>query len=296
MATVRTVRRGGRTYYYAVHSYRRGGRVRQRIQYLGTARPIDPERSARELERSVWAETWFQDFDRLASRYRARRASVPRSVDEKDLDTFAILFTYDTNRIEGSTLNLRETRDVVERGITPRSKPISDSIEARRHATLASRLLKRPQGPSLVNLLKWHRFLFGDSKADIAGRIRTYEVSILGSRHRPPPGSVVRRLMEELDAWARGEGRTLHPVEFAAEFHLRFESIHPFGDGNGRVGRLALNSILARSGYPPVNIRFEKRQGYYHALERASIVGDSRPFLLWFFRYYLRNVRVGSIE
>jgi cell filamentation protein, protein adenylyltransferase len=114
-------------------------------------------------------------------------------------------------------------------------------------------------------------------------------VRIGGSRHRPPPGAMVRLLLEELEVWLNSSARGLHPVERAGEFHLRFESIHPFGDGNGRVGRLALNSMLAMDGFPPVNILFTKQQAYYKALERSNVTESSRPFLHWFFAYYLRH-------
>jgi Fic family protein len=80
----------------------------------------------------------------------------------------------------------------------------------------------------------------------------------------------------------------VHPVERAAVFHVRFEQIHPFEDGNGPLGRLAMNLLLHQSGYPMLNIRFSKRRSYFHALERANETGNLRPFVLWFCRRYAR--------
>lgn len=86
-------------------------------------------------------------------------------------------------------------------------------------------------------------------------------------------------MLKELLRWVRRSGKGVHPVELAATFHFRFEFIHPFGDGNGRVGRLAMNVLLAEAGYPPLNIQYTKLRGYYHALERVRwrTLARSRP-------------------
>ena len=93
-------------------------------------------------------------------------------------------------------------------------------------------------------------------------------------------------MLLELLRRTRGRAQGVHPVERAAQFHFEFENIHPFGDGNGRIGRLATNLLLQEDGFPMMNIRYGKRAGYYRALERSSVTDESRPFLLWFFRRY----------
>lgn len=119
------------------------------------------------------------------------------------------------------------------------------------------------------------------------GKIRDHEVRIRGSKHQPPGALEVRPMLREILRWARRSSKTVHPVELASTFHFRFEFIHPFGDGNGRIGRLAVNVILTEAGYPPLNIQSTKRRGYYHALERASSIASPGPFTIWFFRRYL---------
>lgn len=98
-------------------------------------------------------------------------------------------------------------------------------------------------------------------------------------------------MLVETLRWFQQHGKTLNPVERTAMFHFQFENIHPFGDGNGRVGRLAMNLILYRDKYPMINIRYGRRTGYYRALERASIASSPRPFLLWFFSRYRAEQR-----
>jgi cell filamentation protein, protein adenylyltransferase len=96
-------------------------------------------------------------------------------------------------------------------------------------------------------------------------------------------------MLIELLRWTlRAKGKA-HPVEIAAEFHQRFESIHPFGDGNGRVGRLAMNLLLAGEGFPMMNIQFTRRHAYYSALEKSDTARTSRPFQRWFFLRYARE-------
>ena len=75
----------------------------------------------------------------------------------------------------------------------------------------------------------------------------------------------------------------MHPIELAGRMHYRFEKIHPFGDGNGRIGRLLMNSILWKSGYPMLIIEYKKRKAYYKALEK-----DEGGFLQYFIRTYVK--------
>jgi Fic family protein len=83
----------------------------------------------------------------------------------------------------------------------------------------------------------------------------------------------------------------MNPVELAALAHLKFVTIHPFADGNGRVSRLMMNFILHRHGYPMFNIDHRRRNSYYRALERSQLVKDERVFTAWFFRWYEREFR-----
>ncbi len=298
MATVRTIHRGSKSYRYLVQSYRWEGRVRRKQRYLGTEVPEGLARQREELEREIWGETWFPLFDRIHDGYRRYLQALPGSVRTEEARQFVLEFTYDTNRIEGSTLTLDDTRLVLERGVVPRRKPLTDVLETKKHARLLSRLLGSPEPLDLHHLLAWHRELFGETKSDIAGRVRDFEVRIRNSRHIPPVPLEVRPMLVELLRWVVRAKAKVHPVELAAEFHFRFESIHPFGDGNGRIGRLAMNLLLHREGLPMLNVRYTGRQGYYQALETSNLEASSRPFLHWFFlkyarehRHYLRQMR-----
>jgi len=291
MGTVRTVRRGSRTYRYLVQSYRWNGVVRKKQLYLGTSLPTDLTSSQLALERAIWKETWFVQFDAIQTAFQERLARLPPSVHEKESEDFALEFTYDTNRIEGSTLSLEDTRRLLERGITPAARPLNDILETQKHATIVRRLIHNPEPITLSRLLGWHKELFSETKPDIAGRLRDFEVRIRGSQHVPPSALEVRPMLLELIRWSTRASTKIHPVELSAEFHFRFEHIHPFGDGNGRIGRLAMNSLLAQRDFPMLNILYARRRGYYRALELSSLRGDARPFLRWFFLRYSRDMQ-----
>jgi Fic family protein len=291
MSSVKNTHRGKREYYYLVQTYRWAGRLRKKQVYLGTSAPGDLRPFRSRLQQAIWNETWFGQFDGIRERYQRRQRSLPSSVESKEREDFVVEFTYDTNRIEGSTLSLEDTRRLLSRDIAPAGKPLTDTLETLKHAALLRRLIQGPEPVDFPHILRWHKELFGETKPDIAGRLRDYEVVIRGSRHVPPPPLEVRpQLIELLRSTNRSKEAT-HPVQKAGEFHFRFEHIHPFGDGNGRIGRLAMNLLLAESGFPMVNISYNRRQGYYRALEAASVVGEPRPFLRWFFLRYSRENR-----
>jgi cell filamentation protein, protein adenylyltransferase len=294
MAVLRTVVRGQSRYYYLVQTYRWEGAVRRKERYLGTRRPADWKEEEESLQREVWGETWFPAFDAIRSAYQRHQRGLPRSVLEREQEDFIVDFTYDSNRLEGSTLNYDETANLLTRGISPSSKPMRDIREAQLHASLLRRLMSTPEPVDLPHLLSWHRAIFGETKSDIAGQIRDFDVAIRGSRHIPPTPLEVRPMLLELLRWAGRSVKALHPVERAAAFHFRFENIHPFGDGNGRIGRLAMNVLLFGQGFPMLNIRYGKRRAYYRALEAASLASNPRSFLVWFFRRYHRDQQIWS--
>ena len=133
---------------------------------------------------------------------------------------------------------------------------------------------------SADTLLKWHKELFLDTKQDIAGRFRDYFVKV--GNYRAPDWQDINKLMKEFFEWYNKNKNVMHPVEFAARAHYKFEKIHPFGDGNGRIGRLIIAYLLRKSNFPLLIIEFKKRKSYYHALTKTEI-----DFMNWFFRSYV---------
>lgn len=281
----------GAAYYYLEHSLRVGNRVEKLEKYLGSRRPKDLERVSQEFMEEIFAEKWYSQFDRIKGGYAAEKRLVPASAREKEARSFAIRNTYNTNRIEGSTLTYRETSMLIEEGAMPRSKPISDAKEAEAHVSVFLEMLETKKDVSLELILHFHRRLFEATKPDIAGRLRQHQVKISGTRFVPPLAVEVYPMLMEFLRWYGKNKKRMHPVHLAALAHLKLVSIHPFADGNGRLARLTMNHVLNRSKYPMLDIAYEHRRGYYHALERAQTTGNENIFAQWLFRRYLKENR-----
>lgn len=277
----------GSTYYYLSHTYREKGKVKYKEAYLGSEVPKNIEGLKRNFILGIYKEKWFKDFDGIKKGYSAEQRSMPAEIREKELETFAVIFTYDTNRIEGSKLSFKDTSELLELGISPSGKPVRDIKEAESHGKVFHQMINSKDEPSLGMILEWHKELFEETKPGIAGKVRAYQVYISGSRHVPPTPTDVPALLEDLFKWYSKEKGKENAVEIAARAHIKFETIHPFGDGNGRIGRLLMNFILHKNGYPMLDIKYTGRRGYYNALERSNAKSDENIFVQWFFRRYL---------
>ena len=277
------------TYYYLEHSIRKGKKVEKKQIYLGSKIPANIEELKKNFLDDINRDNWYRDADRIKERYSKEQRTIPKSVREKDLQNFATKFTYDTQRIEGSKLTHRETADLLERGITPKSKPLRDVKEAEAHRDLFYEILKPGKDISFQIVLDWHWRLFHITKPDIAGKIRKYRVVIGGSKFMPPLPVEVYPMLTDLFTWYNRNKNKLHPVELAAMMHLKFVTIHPFGDGNGRISRLIMNFVLNRKKYPMLNIPYEGRNSYYNALERSQVKKENRVFVQWFVKRYIKE-------
>lgn len=189
-------------------------------------------------------------------------------------DEFLVDYTYNSNAIEGNTLTLKETAMVLQ-GITIDQKPLKDHLEAvgHRDAFLYIEQLIRDKTPFSERIIKEIHSLVLMDKPEDKGVYRRIPVRIMGAYHEPPQPYLVAAQMEQLVAeFAKTK---LHPIEAAALFHLKFEGIHPFIDGNGRTGRLILNFMLMQNGYPPINVKFADRKRYYEAFDSYYRDGDA---------------------
>lgn len=295
MVSVKKKSVDGNTYYYLEHSYREGNSVKKKEVYIGTTLPLDIDYLKQNFLREIYKEKWYHLLDCIKKGYARQRKLMSVSSREKGVDAFMIRFTYDTQKIEGSKLTLRETANLLEHGITPQGKPIRDVKEAEAHKQVFYSMLASPKDLSLIQVLHWHKQLFSLTKPDIAGRIRAHGVAISGSRFVPPSPVEVNPLLEDFFKWYHHNRGKIHPVELAALVHLKYVTIHPFGDGNGRISRLMMNFVLHKSNYPLLNIPYENRTSYYNALERAQVKANDHIFVQWFIKKYIKeNKRYGK--
>ena len=193
-------------------------------------------------------------------------------------------FLYESNRIEGNTLTLRETQLVINEGLTISGKTMREHLEAINHkeAILFIEDIVSSKMPfSATILLQIHALILHSIDRENAGRYRKVPVLISGSTHIPPQPYLLNKLMEEYFEFYEINQSRLHPVLLAAELHERLVTIHPFIDGNGRTARLVMNLILLKNGYPLAIIGgdYENRMAYYDALEKVQIEPDKASFL-----------------
>jgi Fic family protein len=197
----------------------------------------------------------------------------------------AVEWTYNSNSIEGNTLSLRETRVVLEDGLTIGGKTMREHFEAINHQKAIAWLeeVVRPgKCISSSDILTLHGMVMASIDPEFCGRFRTGRVQITGANFIPPNPLKVPELLDELIEWVHQNPQKLDPVALAAVFHHRFVWIHPFFDGNGRTGRLAMNLILMEMGYPPIIILRTDRDKYYRALNEANQGKFERLMLLFF--------------
>jgi len=192
-------------------------------------------------------------------------------------DEFMINNTYNSNAIEGNTLTLRETAMILQDGITIAEKPIKEHLEAIGHRDAFEYIesLTKKGTPLTERTIKEIHSLVLMNDAANKGVYRSVPVTILGASHTPPQPYLVPVQMEQLLRDYEEMKQSKHIIEAVAEFHLRFEGVHPFIDGNGRTGRLIMNFELMKAGLLPVNIKFADRRKYYDCFDVYYTYNDS---------------------
>ena len=229
--------------------------------------PPDAEKPADGRYKSK--ESLLAQIDRKKMELDRRRPLTAGEL-ERLHEEFAVEYTYNSNAIEGNTLTLRET-DLVLRGLTVDRKPLKDHLEAVGHKEAFDYVVElvKEKVPLSERVIKEiHSLVLADKKED-RGIYRRVPVRIMGAIHEPPQPYLIVPCMEKL-LTDYAESRE-HTVTKLARFHIEFEAIHPFIDGNGRTGRLLVNMELMKAGYPPIDIKFTDRAAYYAAFDEYHV-------------------------
>jgi Fic family protein/DNA-binding XRE family transcriptional regulator len=195
-------------------------------------------------------------------------------------------YTFESNRIEGNTLTLRETDLVINEGLTISGKSMREHLEAINHQEAIAYIKYLMEKNATLNereVLTIHNLILRGILPDDAGRYRKIQVMIKGSAFMPPQPFLVAKEMEDFFIWYESNKNSLHPIVLAAELHERLVTIHPFIDGNGRTSRLIMNLILLQNGYVIANIKggATSRINYYTSLESAQTKNNKEDFLLF---------------
>lgn len=287
----------GKKKYYLAHAYRIGSKVKKIRVYLGldlTKRELEKKRKKAELilAKRIPAAKEIPDPYLTALTTNELKGLETLTADkeirvihltESDWQTFTEIFTYNTNAIEGSRVAKNEVKELLENNKLPnKSKEDISETFGVAEAIKYLRNSKEHLSIDLINVLHWT--VFKNSKS-FAGQFRAkgIEVGVYDGYgnvvHRGALSTKVLPLLKKLVEWYNDNKTKYPPLLLAAVVHNRFEDIHPFEDGNGRVGRLLLVNILIKHGLPPVNIELELREEYYNSLQAYEKHNDIRPTL-----------------
>jgi len=185
---------------------------------------------------------------------------------KKDIfDRFIANFTYESNALEGNSLTLKDVNIVLFENQVVKGKELREIYEVRNSRTVLDMLLKKKFKVNPKDIIRMHRILMKD--IDTRTGYKKIPNYLFGKNVMTTLPENVEKEMKSLIEWYDNSKPSLHPLHLASLFHARFEKIHPFQDGNGRVGRFLMNTILVNEDYPPLIVRKSWRISYFSALE-----------------------------
>jgi len=295
---------GKRIKYYLSHSFREGLKVHKIRKFLGAdlnSELLEERRQKAEHLITEEINRYKIIKDPLQVKLseaeikfvRSLEAKIPAKIahlSDKQWIIFSESFTYNTNAIEGSELTSKEVREVLEEDKWP-EKSKADIAEAYGVKEALEFIRKTKEHISIELIKEIHHIIFKNSK-HFAGNLRKpgQEVAVKNQLghvlHEGAPQSRVLFLLQEMIDWYNSNKNKYPTLILAAVIHNQFENIHPFADGNGRIGRILLNNILLKHGLPPINIELRNRAEYYASLQAYEKNHDLRPTLELFMKEY----------
>lgn len=279
-------KQGKKNKYYLVHTYRIGKKVKRISRYLGsdlTSKNLEKLRKRAEkhiLEHMKEKQPFeMSDYEIKELKKYEKEIDIEHLHRTLDWKQFTKIFTYNTNAIEGSTVTYPETEEIIEK----KKKPKGDNEKETLNVAKAVDFIRKTKQKFSLNLIKKIHLICFKGTKHFAGKFRDAEVAVIDGFgnvvHRGAHSDDVENLLKELVSWYKKQHGKLPPLLLAALVHNQFETIHPFQDGNGRVGRLLLNYVLLNYNYPPLNIKSKDRKEYYKVLQDFQKTGNIKSTL-----------------
>lgn len=187
---------------------------------------------------------------------------------EEILKNFIIEFAYNTTSIEGNTIKLHEARNLLQEGLTPKNKTLREIYDLQNTEKVFLDLINSKEEITHNFIEDIHAGLM--KNIDLRIGYRKTDVRVIKANFKASPAPYVKTDMDLLLKWHNENKNELHPLVLASMLHHKFEKIHPFMDGNGRVGRILLNYILLKNNYPFLIILNKERKDYLDALRKAD--------------------------
>jgi len=292
---------GKRIKYYLVHSYREKGKVKKIRHYLGIDLPD------KELEKKTGYAKEFilkiiEEYSTEIFNFKLTKKQIEKlneydkqikihHLSDLNWKLFTEEFVYNTNAIEGSGVEFKGVKDLLENKKYAKS---SDEEETQNVARAVKFIRTTKEDLSIELIKKIHKICFDGTK-EFAGKFRDLSVVVMNSRgeivHSGAPVSELNKLLNYLIEWYYKNKLKFKPLVLAGIIHNQFENIHPFQDGNGRVGRLLLNFILLKRKYPPINILLQDRKEYYETLQQYSKKNNLKPTIEFLVKQYKKTLK-----
>lgn len=300
----------GKIKYYLSHSFREGGKIHKIRKFLGTdlSKEVLEDRKKKaeklildEIEKyKIIKDPLYEKLSKEEIEFIKQLEEEANlrviHLSENDWRVFSELFTYNTNAIEGSELTNIEVKEIIEEDKWPKEKSKRDIAEAYGVDEAISFIRNTKEHFSIELIKEIHRIVFKNSK-NFAGKLRAKgeEVVVQSASgiivHEGAPQSRIIFLLKELVEWYDEYKNKYPSLILASVVHNQFENIHPFADGNGRVGRLLLNNILLKNGLPPVNIELKHTAEYYETLQEYERNKNIRPTIKFLLKEYKETRR-----
>lgn len=290
----------GKKYYRLVYAIRKGNKVTHKVKYIGKKLP--PKKRLEQLKKELSREIYGQGYKYLSqedikkieskkSEYKKDLKKASKLEKEKRLKEFIIRFTYDSSKLAGVNVTLRQTSLILKEGIIPKNFKNIQSIKEVENHEKGFIAITKYKGKLDIRFLKnLHKILFLGIDDSIAGKLRNEikrNVGIAGTPYVPQKWQMLKKELGNFFKWYKSENRKLHPLELAALIHLRLISIQLFVDGNSRLARLLMNWVLWKKQCPMIDIPIEDLEAYYNVLDKYQIEKQEKPFIDYIKKKYL---------
>ncbi len=302
MVTEKKIKIKGNEYWILIHSVRKGEKVIQKKKYIGKNLPPKArlEYLKKEFLKELSGEKYKffskEDIEKIEDKkieYKKELKKLSSLEKQEKLREFIIRFTYDSSKLSGVDVTLRQTSLILKEGVIPKGfKNLRTAKELENHEKGILAITKYKGKLDVRFIKKIHKILFSGVDDSIAGKLRNElkkDVKIAGTSYIPPKWNEVDKELTNFFKWYKAENRKLHPLELASLIHLKLISIQPFPDGNSRLSRLLMNWILWKKGYPLVDIPIEDIENYYDVLDKYQIEKKEKHFIDYIKMRYLKE-------
>ncbi|MEN7982146.1 MAG: Fic family protein [Nanoarchaeota archaeon] len=302
MVTEKQIKVKGKEYWILIHSVRKGKKVIQKKKYIGKILPTKSRLTQlkkeflKELVGDKYRYLLKEDLEKIEDKkkkYKQELKKLSRIEKEKKLNEFMIRYTYDSSKLSGVDVTLRQTFLILEEGIIPKdfkNLKIAKELENHEKGFIAITEYKGKFDTRFIK--KLHAILFSGIDEEIAGKLRSdlkRDIKIAGTSYVPPKWKNLKKELNNFFKWYKTKNRKLHALELASLIHLKLISIQPFVDGNSRLSRLLMNWVLWKKGYPLIDIPIEDLENYYDVLDKYQIEKDEKPFVDYIKKKFLNG-------